>query len=173
MFEWIRPHTLIPVHGEARHLYEHRRLGLASGVPHALVPNNGTLIKLAPGIPEIIDEDIPAGRLVIDGTRIIPQDSLALKQRHKLSLNGHILISVVIKGEKVLTDPCVTLSGICEPGEETLTLNDKIVEELKKVLKQEFKNDSALEDALRQAARRLCHAWFGKKPVADVHLIRV
>jgi ribonuclease J len=33
MYHWIRPEILIPVHGEARHLHEHRRFALEQGVP--------------------------------------------------------------------------------------------------------------------------------------------
>lgn len=176
MFAWTRPQVLIPVHGEARHLFEHRRLGLDSGIPQAIVPNNGTLIKLAPEKAAIIDENIPSGRLVIDGNRLIPQEALALKQRHKVAINGHVMISLVIKGDKVKAQPQITLNGICEPGQETHDLVEKITGALEQVLYQdvsEFKSESALTESLRQAARRICHAWFGKKPVTDIHIIQV
>jgi ribonuclease J len=41
MYHWIRPEILIPVHGEARHLHEHRRFALEQGVPKALAQENG------------------------------------------------------------------------------------------------------------------------------------
>jgi ribonuclease J len=65
MYAWVRPQILVPVHGEARHLQEQANLGLASGIPKAVIPENGTLIHLASGQPRIIDK-VPTGRFGLD-----------------------------------------------------------------------------------------------------------
>src|SRR6476620_2917069 len=56
MCECVRPDTVVPVHGEARHLAEHARLALGHGIRHAVVQKNGDVIRLAPGEPKQIDE---------------------------------------------------------------------------------------------------------------------
>src|SRR6185295_3707163 len=56
MYKWVRPQIVVPVHGEARHLAEHARLALGHGVRHAVVQENGDVIRLAPGEPKKIDE---------------------------------------------------------------------------------------------------------------------
>jgi ribonuclease J len=71
MLGWLRPQIAVPVHGEARHMQAHAELAKACGVPHQVVPSNGTIIRLAPGKPAIIDH-APAGRWVLDGDMIIP-----------------------------------------------------------------------------------------------------
>ena len=51
MISWVRPQLLIPVHGEALHLFEHAKLARAAGVPKVLICRNGDLVKLGPGDP--------------------------------------------------------------------------------------------------------------------------
>ena len=65
MIGWVKPRTVIPVHGEALHLSEHAALARRLGA-RTLMCRNGDLVKLAPGDPEIIDE-VPAGRIYKDG----------------------------------------------------------------------------------------------------------
>src|SRR5450759_2912776 len=67
MISWVRPQLLIPVHGEALHLFEHAKLARAAGVPKVLICHNGDLVRLGPGEPSII-EQLPSGRLYKDGS---------------------------------------------------------------------------------------------------------
>ena len=53
MYRWIRPKIAVPVHGEARHLHAHQRLAEQMGVPHAMLIENGDVLRLAPGTPEV------------------------------------------------------------------------------------------------------------------------
>src|SRR5438045_3388796 len=49
MYNWVRPQIVVPVHGEARHLAEHARLALGHGIDHAVVQENGDVVRFAPG----------------------------------------------------------------------------------------------------------------------------
>ncbi|MFX8692493.1 MBL fold metallo-hydrolase RNA specificity domain-containing protein, partial [Acinetobacter baumannii] len=40
LYEWLRPQILVPVHGEIRHMAEQARLGLAEGIPRAILQKN-------------------------------------------------------------------------------------------------------------------------------------
>jgi ribonuclease J len=84
MYQWARPRIAIPVHGEMRHLREHVKLAMALQVPEALAPRNGDLIRLAPGSPAVVDE-VPAGRLYVDGSTLIESEDEALRERRRLS----------------------------------------------------------------------------------------
>src|SRR6202030_3460456 len=77
---WTRPQLLIPVHGEALHLFEHAKLARAVGVPKVLVCKNGDLAVLGPGEPGIIEE-LPSGRLYKDGLILEDSKSRAVVER--------------------------------------------------------------------------------------------
>ena len=69
-YAWTRPKTAIPVHGEALHLDEHARFARDQGVPNIVKARNGSVVRLAPGTPEIVDH-VKAGRLFKDGNVLI------------------------------------------------------------------------------------------------------
>ena len=59
MIGWVKPRTVIPVHGEALHLHEHAALARRLGA-RTLMIRNGDLVQLAPGQPR--DRRRGAGR---------------------------------------------------------------------------------------------------------------
>src|SRR5690349_1077298 len=95
MYDWVRPRIVVPVHGEQRHLAEHARLALASGVRHTIVQKNGDVIRLAPDGPKKIDE-VRVGQLVLDGDIILPADGSTVTERRRLGYGGliHVALSV-------------------------------------------------------------------------------
>src|SRR6202012_5223126 len=100
MISWVRPQLLIPVHGEALHLFEHAKLARAVGVPKVLICRNGDLVKLGPGDPGIIEE-LPSGRLFKDGSILEDSKSRAVVERRRLAFAGWAFVAVAMteKGE--------------------------------------------------------------------------
>ena len=54
LYQWTRPHLVLPVHGEARHQQEHARIASECQVPHTLIPQNGQIVRLGPGLHEVV-----------------------------------------------------------------------------------------------------------------------
>ena len=88
MYSWVKPHTLIAVHGETRHINAHVKYALGQQVSNAIPGRNGSLIQLAPGDPRYIGE-LEYGRLIVDGNDLITRNSEVLKQRQKM-MSEHI-----------------------------------------------------------------------------------
>ena len=86
MIGWVKPRTVIPVHGEALHLSEHAALARRLGA-RTLMIRNGDLVRLAPGDPEIVDE-VPAGRIYKDGALLIQAEARTVADRKRLSFAG-------------------------------------------------------------------------------------
>ncbi|MBY0422232.1 MAG: ribonuclease J, partial [Parvularculaceae bacterium] len=104
MYAWARPKIAVPVHGEARHLEEHARFAASLGVAETLAPRNGDLIRLAPGVPEVIDET-QAGRMFVDGKLLLPEGASPVRERRKLGFAGIVAVAVAIDGEGDLASP--------------------------------------------------------------------
>ena len=174
VYQWVRPKIALPVHGEVRHMIEHAALARACQVPETIVAPNGTLVRLAPGPAEIIDH-VPSGRLARDGDGVVPLDGPALRERRKLLWNGAAAASLVIDSRgRAVAAPQVSLRGI---DDEDGGLSDAIVAGLKEMLADlsasERGDDSRIEEAARQAVRRVVRAHLGKKPLTDVHIVRI
>jgi ribonuclease J len=174
LYQWIRPKIALPVHGEVRHMVEHAALARSCQVPETVVAPNGTLVRLAPGPAEVIDH-VPAGRLARDGDGLVPLDGDSLRERRKLLWNGAAAATIVLDARgKAVAEPKVSLRGI-EDGEGELA--GAIVAGLSEMLvdlsASERKDDGRIEEAARQAVRRVVRAHLGKKPLTDVHIVRI
>ena len=111
MIGWVKPRTVIPVHGESLHLSEHAALARRLGA-RTLMIRNGDLVRLAPGDPEIIDE-VPAGRIYKDGSLLIQAESRTVADRKRLSFSGIISVALAINDKgQLLADPEIELIGI-------------------------------------------------------------
>jgi ribonuclease J len=174
VYQWVRPKIAVPVHGEVRHMVEHAALAHACQVPETIVAPNGTLVRLAPGPAEIVDH-VPAGRLARDGDTLVPLDGAALRERRKLLWNGAAAATLVIDGKgKAVAAPQVSLRGI---DDEDGALGEALVAGLKEMLADlspaERGDNRRIEEAARQAVRRVVRAHLGKKPLTDVHIVRI
>ena len=171
MYGWIRPQISIPVHGERRHMEEHARVALAAGVPKAVVPVNGSAIRLAPGEPKIVSHET-AGRLVLDGEVILPADGNTMVARRRLMHNGYISATLIVDSKgKLATDPRVLVQGV--PVEEDLEdFREECVEAAASVT-PDLRNEAKYSEAVRIAVRRIARDWTGKKPVTDVQVVRL
>lgn len=172
MYGWIRPQISIPVHGERRHMEEHARVAKAHGVPEAVVPINGSAIRLAPGAPKIISHEV-AGRLVVDGDVILPADGTTMIARRRLLHNGYLAATIVLDAKgKLAADPAILVQGV--PVEED---RDDFVADCvaaaEKAAQGDSRNPGKYEEAIRVAVRRVARDWTGKKPVTDVQVVRL
>jgi ribonuclease J len=176
MYRLTRPKIAIPVHGEARHLQEHARLAKACGVPEALEIINGTMLRLAPGPVEVVDH-VPTGKLCVDGPRLVRLDSEVLRNRRRMVFNGSAVVTVVLdKTGKLLGDPQLTALGLLDAGheaEEHEVVVDAVREAIADLPLKARRDDSVVREAARLAVRRSLRDSHGKKPITEVHLVRV
>ncbi len=177
MYGWVRPQIAVPVHGERRHTLEHALYAESLQVPMSVVPRNGELVRLAPGAPEIIDE-VPAGRLLLDGDHLVPANAGAITERQRLAAYGYLHISVAIDEEEgVIDGPLVNARGLSEPdgrlADESIDdLEEAAEAALASLKRKELDDDDAVERALGRAVRRAAEKVFGRKPVIDVSVLR-
>jgi ribonuclease J len=174
VYQWVRPQIALPVHGEVRHMVEHAALARACQVPQTIVAPNGTLVRLAPGPAEIIDH-VPAGRLARDGDGLVPLDGDSLRERRKLLWNGSAAATLVIDGKgRAVALPKVSLRGIeDDDGALAKGIVASLHEMLADLSASERSDDRRIEEAARQAVRRVVRAHLGKKPLTDVHIVRI
>lgn len=171
MYRWIRPDILLPVHGERRHMAEQARLGISSGVRHAVVQSNGDVLRLAPGAPQIIGRQ-DTGRLVLDGDVILPADGTTINERRKLGLHGQISVAVAIdrKG-KLIGHPVLRTQGVPVEEDKAAFLAEA-AQDAAGVVPKGNQDEDAVRERIRLAVRRTATRWTGKKPIVDVLLVR-
>ena len=175
MYQMVRPRIAVPVHGETRHLMAQARLAEQCQVQQIIVTRNGEMVKLAPGPAAPIGE-VPTGRLVVDGTQLIAASSEALKSRTRMVFNGAALATLVLdRAGKLLAPPRVTVHGVGDGEADEIggRLGECIAESVEALSPRQRREDDAVREAARLALRRSLKAWHGKRPVIQIHLVRL
>ncbi len=176
MYNWINPKSVIPVHGEHRHMLEHINFANEMQVPYPIKVENGDIVRLYPGNkPEVYDK-APSGRIYVDGAISVEEDSQSIKERKNISTNGFIEATILItpKGN-IHNRPLITFRGlpIYEKEEFQNELEDEIDRTLKSFSLNNKKQETNLVDALKSTCRKFAKLKTGKRPLANINLVRI
>ncbi len=176
MYEWIKPRSVIPVHGEHRHMIEHINFAKEMQVPYPVRVENGDIVRIYPGDkPEVYDK-APSGRLYVDGSISVEEDAQSIKERKNLSTNGLIEATLVITPNgNIHNKPLLTFRGlpIYEKDEFTFNLEEEIEKTAKTFSLNNKKQDSNLIDALKITCRKYTKEKLGKRPYTNINLVRI
>lgn len=172
MYEWVRPQILVPVHGEAAHLVAHGSLGAMAGIPDVAQIRNGDMLRLAPGVPEIVDR-VAFGRIFRDGKIVGDDKEIGVVERRKLSFAGHVAVNVVLDDRNDLEgDPDLIALGVPEFDARGSLMEDIMiaaaVEAFRSIPRQRRKDLDLVAEAVRRAVRAAANSAWGKKPVVTV-----
>lgn len=166
LYDWVRPKMLIPVHGEVRHLMKHAEFARSLAIEHTLVPANGDIIEISSTGLKKIDE-VPVGRLALDGKIIVSIDDIAITERRRSSLSGFVTISLVFDDNGALAaEPAMALMGL--PSRDPELLYDQMLAELEAAIDRMARkgrlSDKDVEEVSRISIRRFCRKTNGKNP---------
>jgi ribonuclease J len=176
MISWVKPQTVIPVHGEALHLHEHGELARRCGVK-VLRCRNGDLVRLAPGAPDIIDE-VPVGRVYKDGVLLVEAEAVTTVDRKRLSFAGIVTVSLALtdKGQ-LAADPALDLIGIPERTADGQVMAEiaynAVVATFDSMPKPRRRDPDAVAEAVRRAVRAAIAEHWRKKPMCRVQVLEV
>jgi ribonuclease J len=129
---------------------------------------------MAPGRPEIVDS-APVGRLALDGNRVVPLQGGVMAARRRMLFNGLVLGSLAVdEGGRVMGKPKVSAPGLFEPEDpESVRISREFGTAVSDLPASMRRDDEALLDAAKAALRRTLGKRLGKRPLVDVHLLRV
>lgn len=178
MYAWARPRIAVPTHGERRHLLEHAAFARDLQVPQTVAPRNGDMVRLAPGRAEVIDE-VPAGRIYIDGGFLTPQDGEPLRERRIAASSGVLHAALVLDGRgRIASGPQVRAIGL--PGEPERPLED-LLDDLADAAEAAVRRldgdqreiDAEVEAAISRALKKAAQRIWGRRPVVQTTLLRL
>ena len=179
MYRWVRPSVVVPMHGETRHLIEHAAFARACQVPEAIVATNGDVLRLAPGNVEVIAE-VPSGRLALDGNRLVPLEGDVLRARRRMMSNGTAVATVVLDGAgRLMGTPRLSVHGLFDAtgDEEDAEALDHVIGAIADAVDgmpgPKRLDDEAVAEKVRLTVRRALKRIRGKRPLTEVHVVRV
>tara|TARA_B100000745_G_scaffold191622_1_gene125944 strand:+ start:781 stop:2442 length:1662 start_codon:yes stop_codon:yes gene_type:complete len=176
MYNWIKPRSVIPVHGEHRHMAEHINFAKEMQVPYPLQVENGDVVKIPKnGKPEIVDK-APTGRMYLDGSVSIGEDSKSIKERKNLSFNGLLEITIIVNEKGNVKKPFISLIGLPVSEESKMDFQMDLEHEIYKICKtfsvDNPKQKKNLEEKIKSNCRKIIKNKIGKRPFTNINLIR-
>jgi ribonuclease J len=176
MYRWIKPKIAVPVHGEARHLHAHQRLAEQMGVAHAMLIENGDVLRLAPGRPEVIGE-VHVGRMVAETDGLVGTGDELFKTRRRLMNHGTILVGLVLDEHgSVLAPPQLTPVGAIELerfGDRRERAAEAVTDAIEELSDVAVRDDERIREAARGAVRQALDLPRQRRPIVEVQITRL
>ena len=177
MYNWVKPKSIIPVHGEHRHMMEHINFAKEMQVPYPVQIENGDIVQIYPGEgPHVVDK-APVGRMYVDGNISISEDSQSLKERKNLANNGYLEVTIIINDKgKVIKKPIFSFKGLpieSQNEDFIFDLEDEVKKTSRTFSLNNTKQENILIEELKKNCRKLIKEKTGKKPYTNINLVRV
>ncbi len=176
MYNWVKPSSIIPVHGEHRHMNEHIKFAKEMQIPHALRIEDGDIVRIFPGQhPETIDK-APSGRMYLDGNIAVGENSQSIKERKNLSQNGYLEITLILSNSGKLSKPVISYRGIPENSFDEkiiFEMEDEIFNTCRTFSMKNKNQEKNLIETVKQSCRKIVKDKTGKKPFTNINIARL
>lgn len=162
----VRPETLVPIHGEYRHLRAHADIGHEMNVPDIFILEDGDAIVLD-GDETYVDRDaVEAGYVYLDGSGVGDVQGGVLRDRGHLADDGVVTVTLAMNAEsgEIISGPDLSSHGFMDEPDTLLAKAAESVEQLVIDFEHEA-SDETLHMAIRRTVRRVLKAETGRRPV--------
>ncbi len=127
----VKPKYFVPVHGERKHLQKHALLAQSMGIDskNIVLADNGTQLEVSDDFIRF-GENVPAGRILVDGLGVGDVGSVVLRDRKLLAKDGLLIVVATldsVTGE-LLSGPDIVSRGFVYMRE-----SEALIEEAKDV----------------------------------------
>ena len=133
----VKPKYFIPVHGDYRHMIAHSETAKSVGIPkeNIFMLHNGLVLEMNRESAEYA-ENVPSGRILVDGLGIGDVGNVVLRDRQHLSQDGLIVVVLTLEGSsgEVVAGPDVITRGFIYVKD-----SESVMEDIKNEVRQEVR----------------------------------
>ena len=172
MYEWISPHTVIPVHGEYRHMVEQVNFAKKSGIKNQVLIQNGDVIKINKSNVNISSK-VFSGRNMLKGKEIIPIDSAIFNRLKYVNSDGEFFVNLILDlDNKLLNEPIIFCPTVSEDKEFIEGIKKLLIDEINGYGKN-FNDDNIISIELKKIIKKTINKLIGLKPLTYVEIVRI
>ena len=171
MLSLVRPRYFVPIHGEYRYLARHARVAeqVTNGNATVLLAENGDRL----GFDDAggwVEDKVPAGRVLIDGTHTGEVADEVLRDRRHLAVDGVVVLVIAINQQAGLVegDPAVITRGFVSDQATEAVLGEvpALVRSLVQTASVEERTDHGLvQERVRVELQRFFRKRTGRRPL--------
>ena len=179
MLTLTKPRFFIPVHGEARHLYQHKELAEELGIPEEdiFVTEIGDVVELTRNKGRIAGS-VTAGSVMVDGSGVGDIGNVVLRDRKLLSEDGIFTVVITLNKQTgaLLAQPEILSRGfVYEKNSEELL---KETRELVKAKAAQFEknhrsNWSSIKNDIRNSIKNYLYERTKRRPMVMPIIIEI
>ena len=179
MLTMTKPRFFIPVHGEARHLYQHKELAEELGIPEEdiFVTEIGDVVELTRNKGRIAGS-VTAGSVMVDGSGVGDIGNVVLRDRKLLSEDGIFTVVITLNKQTgaLLAQPEILSRGfVYEKNSEELL---KETRELVKAKAAQFEknhrsNWSSIKNDIRNSIKNYLYERTKRRPMVMPIIIEI
>ncbi|MBQ7397767.1 MAG: ribonuclease J [Clostridia bacterium] len=169
-----KPQYFMPIHGEYRHLMANRDIALYMGMEskNIFVSDIGRVLEIDRKGARFTQEEIPSGRVLVDGYGVGDVGNIVLRDRLHLAQDGLIVVVATLSEDTgmLLSGPDIVSRGFVYVREsESLMEETKaiasaaIMEGLK--VKGDYVDRMALKKRIKDDMTKFLYAKTGRKPM--------
>ena len=168
----VRPKAFIPGHGTYRHLVACSEIARREGVPAVMVISNGQVAHLGPDGLSLTEEQLPTGKILIDGGSGVPES--AMRDRRLLGTRGLLAITWIADEDgRPVSEIDVILRGVTS-DEAAPWLCEQIRAEVRSIIAgmaPELQVDFArCGESVRMAIRKFVNKAISREPYVIVSI---
>lgn len=179
MLTLTKPKFFIPVHGEARHLYQHKELAEELGIPeeNIFVTEIGDVVELTRNKGRIAGS-VTAGSVMVDGSGVGDIGNVVLRDRKLLSEDGIFTVVITLNKQTgaLLAQPEILSRGfVYEKNSEELL---KETRELVKTKAVQFEKNhrsswSSIKNDIRNSIKNYLYERTKRRPMVMPIIIEI
>ncbi|MEM7046321.1 MAG: ribonuclease J [Pseudomonadota bacterium] len=167
LYQYLNPRTIIPVHGEPRHIKAHEIFAQSKGF-ETVTSDDGVVISLHADRSARIIATNKVNLRGLDGRNDIALDDISIKERKRFMTHGALFLTLMIDTDgTVMPGSQFTLHGLAgieDPEELKNQVNDALA-------RNRRRRYSHIEKAVTRHLRAYLKDLYGKKPKIIVHII--
>ena len=179
MLTLTKPKFFIPVHGEARHLYQHKELAEELGIPEEdiFVTEIGDVVELTRNKGRIAGS-VTAGSVMVDGSGVGDIGNVVLRDRKLLSEDGIFTVVITLNKQTgaLLAQPEILSRGfVYEKNSEELL---KETREVVKTKAAQFEKNhrsswSSIKNDIRNSIKNYLYERTKRRPMVMPIIIEI
>jgi len=167
----LRPKYFMPIHGEYKHLVQHRELALQMGIPaeNIFISDIGKTLEFSADSVKW-GSSVPSGRVLVDGAGVGDVGNIVLRDRRHLSQDGLIVVvaTVDIDDMTIISGPDIVSRGFVYVREsEELMEQMKIIarDALEECLDNNISEWTQLKTKIKDDLSKFLYAKTKRKPM--------
>lgn len=172
----VKPRSVMPVHGEARHLRANASIAMESGVPeqNVVVGENGTVVDLRDGVARAVGQ-LDIGFVYVDGSTVGEITEADLKDRRILAEEGFISIFIAMDAQtgKIIVGPEIHARGFAPDDAVFDDVRPAIVKALENAATQGTRDAASFQQVVRRTVGRWVNSQLRRRPMIVPIVIEV